>query len=193
MQRAIRWFRWALCAALFASVLGAAPAAEAQRNRVEAGYKATVGLGLLGAELGFVIPVASGLDETWSLITFPLVGAAGGAVGGYYLDRANVRAASVTSLVLGIAFAVPSIIITVGATRYSADDLADDTQALELRLRLDAQLASGDGLIRRVDGRFRLSMPGVHFGQASASARSATELGPPLGTTVGATLFSGSF
>ena len=43
---------------------------------VRADFKGMIGLGLIGGELGLVIPAVAGLNETWSMIVFPVVGAA---------------------------------------------------------------------------------------------------------------------
>lgn len=185
--------RRAAGAALLVAVCFAAPKASAQNDRVQAGHKGMIGLGLVGAELGFYVPTAFGLTETWSLITFPVVGAAGGAVGGFYLDRANSRAASVSVLVVGLALAVPTVILTVGNTRYSTDDLRSDTEALERRLQMERRLLAGNGLLRRVDGRFQLAMPGIDIGPAIASSPGDGTSPRPHGTFVGMTLLSGAF
>lgn len=195
MSSALSSFRRALGAALLVSscVLALPSTSHAQVEQVQAGHKGLVGLGLVGAELGFYVPTAFGLTETWSLITFPVVGAAGGAVGGYYLDRADSRAASVSALVVGLALAVPTVILTVGNTRYSVGDLESDTQALEHRLRLERARLAGDGLLRRVDGRFRLAMPGLRISPARLSLDGGRDAPQASGTVVGMTLLSGSF
>ncbi|MBC7173576.1 MAG: hypothetical protein H5U40_14140, partial [Polyangiaceae bacterium] len=72
-----------------------ARAAEAV-TQVEAGHKGLVGMGLLGAEIGLSVPALAGLDATWALIVFPIVGAAGGAISGHYaFDRPNHTVGSV--------------------------------------------------------------------------------------------------
>lgn len=151
-----------------ASVPSGAGAQAVPEQQVTAGFKATIGLGLLGTELGFMIPTACGLDEVWSLITFPVVGAAGGIVGGYYLDRADSAAASVSTLAIGLALVVPTIVVTVGATRYSADDLEDDTRAYRRALE-------GSGLVRFDGSRFRLRVPGLAVQPSYAVRDGATE------------------
>ncbi|HEX2678019.1 MAG TPA: hypothetical protein VHM19_15300, partial [Polyangiales bacterium] len=46
--------------------------------------KGTLGVGLIGAELGMVLPALAGMDDTWAFIVFPVIGAAGGAAAGYF-------------------------------------------------------------------------------------------------------------
>ena len=50
-----------------------------------ADFKGMIGLGLIGAELGFVVPALAGARDTWVYIVFPVLGAGGGAVAGYFL------------------------------------------------------------------------------------------------------------
>lgn len=146
----------AVAALVFFAYSSGASVAGAQ-NRVEAPHKGAIGLTLLGAELGLAIPCAFGYDETWSLITFPIVGAAGGAVAGVYLDRAGSPAASVSALVVGLAFTIPSVMITVSATRYSTRDLEQDSRTALMNRRI----LEGSGFLRSYRGQFRLGMPGI--------------------------------
>ena len=141
-------------AAALTIVLSSASSAHAQE--IHARYKGTIGLGLIVAELGFYIPSAFHYTETWSMITFPIVVAAGGAVGGYYIDRLGSPPASVSILAVGLALAVPTVILTVGNSRYSTDDLQDDTEARAYRRQM-----AGAGFLRRMDGEWALSMPGI--------------------------------
>jgi len=151
------WFAPVAVAALVLFVATSAPNVASAQNRVAAPHKGAIGLSLLGTELGFAIPCAFGYDETWSLITFPIVGAAGGAVGGFYLDRAGSRAASVSVLAIGLAFAIPSIMITVSATRYSTHDLEQDSRTS----RIDARLLAGSGFLLRYSGAWHVGVPGI--------------------------------
>lgn len=100
-----------------------AQAQEPMQEQVDAGPKGAVGLGLIGAELGLVIPAVSGLHEIWSFIVFPVAGAAGGAVAGHFLvDDNNKRNASVSLLAVGLALAVPAVVLTLVSTAYDPDD-----------------------------------------------------------------------
>jgi len=91
-------------------------------SQVGSSPKGTIGLGLVGAELGLVIPAAAGLDDTWALVVFPLVGGEGGAVAGHYLLDEGSRTLSIGALALGVALIVPSIVITLSATAYDPED-----------------------------------------------------------------------
>ena len=132
-------------------------------DKVDSTPKGTIGLGLVGAELGLIIPSLAGLDKAWSLTVFPLAGAAGGAVAGYFLiDEPGHEKFAVAALAVGIAGILPAILLTVKATRY---DPKDDTPKQSNEIPLANSGASpGDGLIQRSKDGMRLSVPGVHVG-----------------------------
>jgi outer membrane protein OmpA-like peptidoglycan-associated protein len=88
-------------------------------------YNGTIGLGLIGAELGFVIPAIAGVRSTWSLTVFPLVGAAGGAMGGYFLLDKGARhpAAAFDILMVGaMALVIPGMMLTTWASSHRAKE-----------------------------------------------------------------------
>ncbi len=63
---------------------------------------------------------------------FPVVGAAGGAVAGYFLlDNNNLTTWSVFSLSAGLALIVPAVVITLAATAYSPHDEATSIGATD--------------------------------------------------------------
>lgn len=105
------------------SALTAAPArAQVMTQEVESGVKGTIGLGLIGAELGFAIPAIIGVDEVWPYIVFPSVGAAGGAVAGYFaIDANNENTAGVAVLAASLALVIPTVVLTVAALRYDPE------------------------------------------------------------------------
>lgn len=125
----------ALAVALtFGSAAGAPQRAEAQptRNQVEATPKGTIGLGLVGAELGFVVPALAGLDQVWAFIVFPIIGAAGGAVGGYFaIDSNDHEELAVAALAFGMAMVIPSLVITLSQTAYDPEEEAEDEDLVE--------------------------------------------------------------
>lgn len=158
-----------LSAVFFLGFLTASGNANAQSSseRVEADYKGMVGLGLIGAELGFVIPTVCGLDETWSLIVFPIVGAAGGAVGGYFLleQGDGHPTAAVATLMAGMALVIPATVITVLATAYTPEDESDPKAPSELSLKVQARRPSAQQMARAAGpGLVRWSPDGVFLG-----------------------------
>lgn len=104
--------------------------AEAQVSQVEAVPKGAIGLGLLGVELGLIVPAIAGARDWWPYLVFPILGGAGGAVGGYFMDvemdRANTPEVSVAMLAIGMALLVPTIIGTLALTAYSPPTEAQD-------------------------------------------------------------------
>ncbi len=191
-MRQISIAAWVLGATLFASMAPpmtrTAYAAEGA-TQVEAGHKGLFGVGLLGAEIGLAVPALAGLDQTWALIVFPVVGAAGGAVGGHYaFDRPNRRVGAVAMLSLGIAMIVPTIVITKAALAFDPDE--DDVEVVS---------QAGPGLVRFARGRLFLAAPGVdvRFRGSMMASADAPALGPMQGpsarTEVHLALVSGAF
>ena len=96
-------------------------------NQVESVPKGAIGLGLIGAEIGFVLPAVIGLHEAWAFVVFPLVLGGGGAVGGYFaFDEPNSPEAGVAMLAVGIALIIPSLVLTLAFTSYDPGDEADE-------------------------------------------------------------------
>jgi len=129
----VRSFIWSLAfaAALFIAVPGAIPAtASAQAvpppNEVTTSFKGVVGLGLIGAELGFAVPALAGMDQTWAYVVFPIAGAAGGATAGYFLLEGEGKSVgvNVAMLATGLALIIPTMVVTLSATAYDPDDEA---------------------------------------------------------------------
>lgn len=163
-----------------------AAAQPTEPQRIDASPKGLLGLGFIGAELGLTIPALAGLDDTWALIVFPVVGAAGGAVAGHFaIDNRGNEKAAVATLTLGLALVVPSLVLTLWATRYDPDDedaiesstsgeeaeqgeeAADEAAPAEeaapaaAAARRGAVARAGTGLLRLGEGGFQLGLPGV--------------------------------
>jgi hypothetical protein len=175
-----RWLQFigvaVVCLGLAA--LPAASRAHAQGKPVAADFKGAVGLGLVGAELGAVVPALAGADAAWAYVVFPIVGAAGGAVAGYFaIDRPGHVELSVAALTVGMALVIPALVITLWATAYDPDsDAVDSGQARStghavnqrrantLSARAQKRIATasaGSGVVRLADGELRLATPGV--------------------------------
>lgn len=159
-----------LCAVALVILGWVAPASvtHAQDNQVEADFKGTVGLGLVGAELGAVIPALVGVEATWAYIVFPVIGAAGGGLGGYFaLDNAGQVELSVVALTAGMALILPALIATLQLTAYDDDDQPPPAPGTFAKARkrpverARRQLASGPGMLRMTEGKLALSAPGL--------------------------------
>ena len=183
--------------------------------QVDASPKGLIGLGLIGAELGLTIPALAGLDETWSLVVFPIVGAAGGAIAGHYaIDNRGNEKAAVATLMIGLALVVPSIVITVAATAYDPEDDFEEEDAAadesgeeeaaepeaeaepepeaELDRRRRLATRGGTGMVRIHDGGVSLALPALSVGQVYTPQELA-RYGGEQATEVQLSLFSGAF
>jgi hypothetical protein len=158
--------------------LPAVTRAQATGTPVAADGKGAIGLGLIGAELGAVIPALAGVDATWAYIVFPVVGAAGGAVAGYFaIDKPDHAELSVAMLTAGMVLVIPALVFTLAETAYDgeSDTAASQPRTLanareaqrraravspEARARA-ARAASGSGMLRLSDGELALAAPGV--------------------------------
>lgn len=159
-----------------------AAAQPTEPQRIDASPKGLLGLGFIGAELGLTIPALAGLDDTWALIVFPVVGAAGGAVAGHYaIDNRGNEKAAVATLTLGLALVVPALVLTLWATRYDPDDEeaiesstsgeeaeqgeeaapAEEVAPAAAATRRGAVARAGTGLLRLGQGGLQLGLPGV--------------------------------
>lgn len=142
----------AIAAAQFSPSRAAAQCAASAPacDTVDSTPKATIGVGLLGAEVGLLVPAIAGLRETWAYIVFPLVGAAGGAVGGYFIDQGspNQPEISVALLAIGVGLAVPAVVGTLALTAYrppeDAAEADDDMTYDEAGDSVEAVQDSGD-------------------------------------------------
>lgn len=132
--------------------------AEVERNA--AMPKGTIGLGLIGAELGLGIPAALRVKNPFILAATGVVGAAGGALAGYYLiDRHDgsqtSRILAPTFLAVGIAGFIPMTILMVRTARYHPP--RDEPGSKE------RALSAGGGLLRFDGGNLALAIPYVGF------------------------------
>ena len=113
----------------------------------------TVGLGMIGAELGFAVPAMLGAESWWWYLVCPVVGAAAGIIAGYFaIDQPGNRDVGVAMLVTGIALALPTLVLTVAMTAYDGDDdvtSVDDAQENGDSEADDAEGSDGDEAARR--------------------------------------------
>ncbi len=175
----------AVCLAVASTALVTACSSTAQAQAtaddmptpVSADYKGMIGLGLIGAELGFVLPAIAGLHDTWAFIVFPVAGAAAGAVGGYFLleQGAGEPELAVASLTAGMALLIPAMIITLSETAYEPE-------------RSVAPVA----LVQVTERGVALSTPGVSV-VPGASARESLRTGASMAREVRVSLVSGQF
>jgi hypothetical protein len=93
--------------------------------------KGIIGLGLIGAELGLIIPAIAGIrDEWWPYLVFPLIGAVGGGIGGYFVEQATQpfdAEVDVALMAIGMVLIVPTIVGTLALTAYQPPTEASDS------------------------------------------------------------------
>src|SRR4051812_1582905 len=153
-----------------------------EEHPLSADFKGTIGVGLLGAELGFVIPALAGARDAWIYIVFPVVGAAGGALAGYFvLEKGDHAELAVASLVAGMALVVPALVVTLAATAYEP--------ATEAAM---AANAAGSGLVRWSDRGVYVAPPAISSGP-TITPQEALRTGAPRNSSVRVSLVSGRF
>lgn len=105
-------------AALAASAIVAAPA-TAKAEEVQPTAKGIVGGAFLGGELVVFGEALFGVRSTAAYLVGAGVGAAGGAVGGYFIEQ-NVDDGRIPSYMLagGLALLIPAVVVALDATRY---------------------------------------------------------------------------
>ena len=168
--------------------LSAVPrAAEAQGSTVvfedlRATPKGTIGLGLVGAELGLIIPSVSGLNKAWALSVFPIVGATGGALAGYFaLDKPGRSKGSVAVLVVGLAGVMPAILVTVKGVRKERQDNWEPTPQIRLRSEKEQRALetaeAGPGLLWRSRSGLRVAAPAFSFSRRAVQDAETLRMG----------------
>lgn len=170
----------AVVSACLSVALGATPSVAAAQDSaasgstIEASPKGTVGLGLVGAEVGLVLPAAFGITDLWATITFPVLGAAGGAVAGYYLvDQGSDNGTmGVAMLTTGIVLAIPSLVLAMSLGRYDPESESASLDALRDRMTpaQRARADAGPGLVRLSEEGMFVAAPAIEVGTAAPAA-----------------------
>ena len=75
---------------------------------------------ILGAEAVIAVQAAVGVDKVWPYFVFPVIGGAGGGVGGYYLEKVSTPG-SVAMLVTGVALLIPTAVLAASAFAYDPE------------------------------------------------------------------------
>lgn len=165
---------------------------EQTADPLEADFKGSVGLGLIGAELGFVLPALAGARDAWAFIVFPILGAGGGAAAGYFLLERNggEPELAVAALTAGMALVIPAMVVTLAATSYEQEEEAPRVAAPGRAARLAA--AAGPGLVRWSERGVLLAPPAIGAGE-SISAKEALRTGVERHRTVQVAVLSGVF
>jgi hypothetical protein len=165
-------------ACVVALLSGQAQVARADGDDVKGNIAGTVGLGLLGAEVGLLLPPAFKLQgQWWAWVLFPTVLAAGGAVAGALVFDPGDPSPAVTVSLLGagMALAVPAIV-----------------GAVALKDKRNAQESAMDGGVLRFGSNRRWGVPSVST-RPMYSAADRFKYGVSQRTVVQVPLVSGRF
>jgi hypothetical protein len=73
---------------------------------------------LLGAELVLVVEAAADVEPAWAYVVGGLAGAAGGGVGGYFIEQEGEPKLPLLMLAGGMALAIPTTVAVLSATAY---------------------------------------------------------------------------
>jgi len=102
-----------------------AGASEARAEEVSPNGKGITGGALLGAEVVTIVESIAGVHAGWAYGIGALVGAAGGGVGGYFVEQGSTDGrVPVYMLAGGMALIIPALVLTLNATRYMPDATA---------------------------------------------------------------------
>jgi len=141
---------WAALSFAAAFVL-TAPAAHAETGteKAKSGAKGTVGLALLGAETVLTVEALIGVKPWWGYVLGGGLGAIGGGVGGYFIDRMDKPAVSMGLLAGGLTLAVPATLAVLSATAYRPEKNPEVDQGDKETGARDRQLALMQALVER--------------------------------------------
>ncbi|HXX69522.1 MAG TPA: hypothetical protein VEK07_20225 [Polyangiaceae bacterium] len=113
-----------------ATITATARDARAESPNVSPDGKGIVGGGLLGAEVVTITEALAGVRQGWAYGLGAVLGAAGGATGGFFVEQASSDGrAPVYMLVGGLALVIPAIVLSLNATRYVPEEGATEDRA----------------------------------------------------------------
>jgi hypothetical protein len=101
-----------------AAMLAATPALAVGTEEASGTAKGTIGGGLLGAELVLAVEAAIDVESPWLYVAGGVAGAAGGAVGGYFIEQSASPRVSMLLLAGGLTLAIPTTVAVLSATAY---------------------------------------------------------------------------
>jgi hypothetical protein len=117
-------------AAIAAGAAFVGPSRDARADDVSPTGKGIVGGGLLGAEFVTMVEGIAGVRPGWAYAVGAIVGAGGGAVGGYFVEQGSPDGkAPMYMLAGGLALIIPAVVISLNATRYMPEEGTSEDQA----------------------------------------------------------------
>lgn len=118
-----------LCALSVAAATWASPS-TARAEEVAPTGKGIVGGALLGGELVVLTESLFGVRSPWAYVGGAAAGAAAGGVGGYFVEQSvSDGRIPVYLLAGGLALVIPSVVVTLNATRYQPSEGASEDRA----------------------------------------------------------------
>jgi hypothetical protein len=145
-------------AATFGFAALAAHAPEARADEIAGTPKAMVGGGFLGAEVVAIPMAIAGVHAGWAYAVFPPLGAVGGVIGGFFMDKAYDDAktnayGSAFMLAGGMALIIPTIVLMLNATRYHpAENAVEDRAPKNVGPEANPGAAGGSSVAPAKDG-----------------------------------------
>lgn len=104
--------------ALAVSLISSTASADVGKSQASGKPKGTIGCALLGGELVVTAEAAAGVRNGWAYAGGAVLGAAGGGVGGYFLEKSASPRASLLLLAGGMTLVIPSIVFALSRTAY---------------------------------------------------------------------------
>ena len=122
-----------------------ATASDARADEISPTGKGIVGGGLLGAEVVTMVEGLAGVRPAWAYWVGAIVGAGGGAVGGWAVENAvnGDGAIPMAMLAGGLALVIPAIVVSLDATRFRPDEGATEDHPPSIGPAADPGAAGG--------------------------------------------------
>jgi hypothetical protein len=118
-------------ALVMAAVLGAsvvaAPLREAHADDVSSTGKGIGGGALLGGEVVWIVEGIAGVHSGWAYAIGGILGAGGGGVGGYFVEKGSSDGkAPMYMLAGGLALVIPAVVLMLNGTRWQPEEGATE-------------------------------------------------------------------
>jgi hypothetical protein len=127
----------AAAAVAFAIALAGSPSDARADGPVTATGKGTVGGALLGGEVVCITMGAIGVERGWPYFVFGGLGAVGGGIGGFFVEKTSTPEPSLYMLAGGMALIIPTLVVSLNATAYKPPE-TDQVEPANNRPVLDA-------------------------------------------------------
>jgi hypothetical protein len=120
-------FTAACLAVVFGTSVLALPLRDARADNVSPSGKGITGGALLGAEVVTMVEALVGVRSGWWYVLGAVVGAGGGAAGGYAVEHSSTDGKVPTYMLAGgLALVIPALVLTLNATRYQPEEGATE-------------------------------------------------------------------